>query len=98
MKKRFIYCIVLISLFPVVAGQAFADGMGLGSARDFRCHGKIVSIGDTQYDVMKKCKEPTSKAKFDSVWVYDFGPYRLTYYVIFLDGRVHRIRTATGSK
>ena len=88
--------IVLAALILAVAGNVFADG--LGSAGDFRCRGKIVSIGDTQYDVMKKCKKPTYEARNGGVWVYDFGPYRLTYYVVFLDGRVHRIRTAPHSR
>ena len=98
MKRKKCFAIVLMALILAVAGNAFADGMGLGSARDFRCRGKIVSIGDTQYDVMKKCKKPTYEARRGDVWVYDFGPYRLTYYVIFLDGRIHRIRTAPHSR
>ncbi len=98
MKGKKCFGIVLMVLIIAVAGQVFADGMGMGSARDFRCRGKIVSIGDTQYTVMKKCHKPTYEARNGSVWVYDYGPYRLTYYVIFLDGRVHRIRTAPHSR
>ena len=96
MKGRKCFGIVLTVLIIAVAGNAFADS--LGSASDFRCRGKIVATGDTKYDVMKKCKKPTFEAKFGNTWVYDFGPYRLTYYVIFLDGRVHRIRTAPHSR
>ena len=96
MKGKNCFCIVLMTLIIAVAGNVFADS--LGSASDFRCRGKIVSTGDTQYDVMKKCKKPAYEARNGNVWVYDFGPYRLTYYVVFLDGRVHRIRTAPHSR
>ncbi len=96
MKRKKCFGIVLMALILAVAGNVFADS--LGSADNFRCRGKIVSIGDTQYDVMKKCKKPTYEAKRNNTWVYDLGPYRLTYYVIFLDGRVHRIRTAPHSR
>ena len=98
MKRKTGFGIVLMMLMIAFTANAFADGMGMGSARDFRCRGKIVSIGDTKYTVMKKCQKPTYEAKNGNTWVYDFGPYRLTYYVIFSDGRVHRIRTATNSR
>ena len=93
MKKRMAYFIILVSLLLVYARPAVSDS--LSDSSSFRCRGKIVNNRDTQYSVMKKCGKPTHEARSGNVWVYDFGPYRFVYYVIFVDGRVNRIKVGS---
>ena len=90
MKKRTVCFIILVSLSLIYARPAVSDS--LADSSSFRCRGKVVSNRDTQYSVEKKCGKPTSEARSGNVWVYDFGPYRFVYYVIFVDGRVNRIK------
>ena len=54
--KRFAFIISLSLLI-------LASGYDLSFA--FRCSGRIVSVGDTKFDVIKKCGEPS----FKDTWV-----------------------------
>jgi hypothetical protein len=69
--------------------------------------GKNISLGDSRFDVLVKCGVPTEsgpvgvddagqmgRARVDgNAWMYDFGPDRFTYHLIFRNGRVSAIRT-----
>ena len=112
MKKRYLASALVVAIALVLTQSM--------SAWALRCHGRIVSPGDTRYDVASKCGEPTAieernEAYFggyapgltpfgivafpavESIlieeWIYNFGPTRLMYYLIFENGRLKRIET-----
>ncbi len=70
----------------------------------FYCGHQLVSIGDTTYEVQSKCGPPVFVDHADSlcarrsgpaseVWTYDFGPSDLVHMAMFLDGRLHKVKT-----
>jgi hypothetical protein len=71
-----------------------------------RCDGRLVQVGDRQYDVLRLCGEPGYRTPlyflggYAPVWVpqveewqYNFGPHRLIRVLRFQDGRLTQIRT-----
>jgi len=70
------------------------------------CDGGVVSEGDTQMDVLKRCGSPTYQTQPDELytkhpgairqstvvdWVFNFGPRRFMYTITFVGGRVAEI-------
>jgi hypothetical protein len=69
--------------------------------------GKIISLGDSRFDVLVKCGTPQESGRFDvdqdgqrehalldgNEWTYNFGADRFTYTIRFRNGRVTDIRT-----
>ena len=90
MKAGFMRC--MFSAFLLIASANLADAIDLNDADQCECKNKIVSIGDTKYDVIEKCGEPSSRETNGSVWVYDFGSTKFVYYITFVDDIVERIQ------
>ena len=90
MKKRFMTCMLSASLF--VALVSFAYGINLDDSSECECSNGSVKIGDSKYDVIKKCGEPTSREDLGAVWVYDFGSKRFICYIRFAGDTVKRIQ------
>ena len=68
-----------ILAFGVLAGATvFADGM--------RCGGDLVEIGDTEYQVLRKCGQPSYKAA--NRWIYDRGVGRFIKILTFGNGKL----------
>ncbi len=65
-------------LLVVTAATVFAAGM--------RCGGKLVAIGDTEYQVLRKCGEPSYKAA--NRWIYDRGAGRFIKILKFGNGKL----------
>jgi Protein of unknown function (DUF2845) len=83
------------------------------------CENRVVSEGDSSFDVLAKCGPPTAQSQrleelllsetvFQGgqqvvvtrrilvpvdVWLYNFGPHRLLYELLFRDDRLKEIRT-----
>ena len=99
MKKGFMTG--MISAFLFVALVNFAYSIDLYDSSDWKCSNGILNIGDSKYDVIKKCGEPTFREEFgeptvredhETVWVYDFGSTKFIYYITFDGDRVERIQ------
>jgi hypothetical protein len=90
MKKGFMMC--MISAFLFVGLMSFAYGIDLDDSSECECSNGIVNIGDSKYDVIKKCGEPTSREDRGTVWVYDFGSTRFIHYITFAGDTVERIQ------
>jgi hypothetical protein len=82
----------MISAFLFVALVNFAYGVDLYDSSDWKCSNGILNIGDSKYDVIKKCGEPTSREDRETVWVYDFGSTKFIYYITFDGDTVERIQ------
>lgn len=66
--------IVATSLFMALsAPDVFATSM--------RCGGKLVEIGDNEYQVLNKCGRPTYE--HGNRWIYDRGPGRFLKILVF---------------
>ncbi len=94
MKKFMIILVCFLVLSPL-------------ESQAFRCKNKLVSEGDTKYDVLMKCGEPTQKDMEQitrwtyigyqfiivEIWLYNLGPRRLIQIIEFQSNRVVNIRT-----
>jgi hypothetical protein len=68
-----------ILVFGVLAATTvFADGM--------RCGGDLVEIGDTEYEVVRKCGQPSYKEA--NRWIYDRGVGRYIKILKFGNGKL----------
>jgi hypothetical protein len=64
----------MISAFLFVALVNFAYGVDLYDSSDWKCSNGILNIGDSKYDVIKKCGEPTFREEFGEPTVQkEFG-------------------------
>ena len=86
MYKYAVILIFIISLLLIRIETTMA-------ANTFNCRSKFVSLGETQLEVKRKCGEPTSRNRYDTMWIYDFGPSYFVIYVKFANGKVNRIKT-----
>jgi hypothetical protein len=86
MKKR------ACSFALFVAALAFAGTASAASGGSIRCGGHLLTgedrRGPTQYEVLKKCGEPTVRQS--SIWIYD-RPGRPKKILYFDGGRLERI-------
>ncbi|MFQ5993922.1 MAG: DUF2845 domain-containing protein [Acidiferrobacterales bacterium] len=55
-------------------------------AATMRCGSRLVEVGDTEYEVLKKCGPPAYKQH--NQWIYDRGAGRFLKIVVFGNGRV----------
>jgi hypothetical protein len=77
-------------------------------AEAFSCRQRLVSVGDTAYEVRAKCGPPTYEGVYEVTrtpeegtavtraitrWTYDFGSSRLIRILTFEDGRLRRIES-----
>ena len=68
-----------IVVFGVLAAiTVLADGM--------RCGNSLVEIGDTEYEVIRKCGQPSYKNA--NQWIYDRGPGRFIKILNFGNGKL----------
>jgi hypothetical protein len=78
------------------------------SESTLRCKNDIVSLGDTQYEVLSKCGDPVHKATVGEQkqrrpggadympveeWTYNFGPTSFIYVLQFTGGKLTDIIT-----
>ncbi|QKT03714.1 DUF2845 domain-containing protein [Ectothiorhodospiraceae bacterium 2226] len=82
-------------------GWAFSAAAEAG----LRCDGRLVQLGDRQYDVLSLCGEPDYQTPLYASahpyllvpqveeWQYNFGPHRFIRILRFQDGRLTQIRT-----
>jgi hypothetical protein len=88
--KRIGICFVLAAFFLLpFAGQALAE---LDDYSVIQCPGGIISVGDTRFEVMEKCGEPTRVEDYGNIWIYDYGPTEFVRYITFVDDEVERIQ------
>jgi hypothetical protein len=87
-----------LSLSNASAQVLLAVGLLPGSAVDaqetaMRCGNDLVDIGDSVYEVLTKCGEPTFIVA--NMWIYDPGPTQFTRQVTFdLEGTVLSVEVA----
>ena len=68
----------ILAFGVLAATTVFADGM--------RCGGAIVEIGDTEYEVVRKCGQPSYKNA--NRWIYDRGVGRFIKILNFGNGKL----------
>jgi hypothetical protein len=72
MKKGFMTGMISLFLFVVLVN--FAHSIDLYDSSDWKCSNGILNIGDSKYDVINKCGEPTSREEFGEPTVQkEFG-------------------------
>ncbi len=71
-----------ILVFGVLAATTVFAGM--------RCGGRLVEIGDTEYEVLRKCGEPSHKEA--NQWIYDRGAGSFIKILKFGNGKLQFIR------
>jgi hypothetical protein len=79
---------LMLLLGTLAMHQAFAD--------TFRCGTKLVDVGDSEYDLLDRCGEPS--ARDGNRWIYDRGPEQLTIIVKVGEGVVRSINTESSEK
>jgi hypothetical protein len=83
MKKSALKLVVLLTL-TAMSLPALASG-------SLRCGTKLVEQGMSKEDVVKICGEPTTKEKYDTVWIYDRNPSEMLKVLTFVNGEVEFI-------
>ncbi len=96
MNKLSICTIGILTLFFLSVSVAKADE--LSQEDSYNCPRGVVSFGDTEFQVIKKCGEPTLKTDMETVWVYNRGPSYFVYYIKFSSGVVLRIHSGDRGK
>ena len=76
---------LIVSATCVAQGLDTADGM--------RCGSDLVSVGDTEFDVLSRCGEPASKD--GNQWTYEQDEGTLVKYLIFMGGKVAAVRVGS---
>ena len=93
MKKIWLLIIVLLFMY----GEAY-------SSDSFRCSNDIVSVGDSEVEVIMKCGDPISKEVTRSgkikveKWCYDKGAGDFIYVLIFHGGILKYVEQSGRSK
>lgn len=96
MRKRNVYCIVLVPMLLILVGTAFAlpPAEPLSS---FQCTGGVASVGDSKSDVITKCGEPNRvqkiKGNIREQWTYNFSAAKKLYYLEFQHGKLETIQS-----
>jgi hypothetical protein len=95
-KRKVIPMKLVITYFTVLVflGIGFGGTTSVFAAEEassIMCDNGVVNIGDTDADVQDACGEPNSRNYELNEWVYNFGPSRPVYTVIFKEGKVLRI-------
>ena len=83
----------LKDLTGLLAGLTVSAGglaQGMDTADGMRCGSDLVSVGDTEFDVVNRCGEPAFKD--GNRWAYEQGEGTLVKYVILRGGKVASIR------
>ena len=86
MKLATTYLILMLGTLSMQ--QACADSL--------RCGTDLVDVGDSEYDLLDKCGEPS--AREGNKWVYDRGPDTLTMIVRVGEGVIQSIYTESSEK
>jgi len=92
MKKCNVYLIILAIPFVISLNIDFA--LAAEEVSSIICANGVVNIMDMDYTVRDICGEPKSKS--ENQWVYNFGPTKPVYTVIFKKGLVERILKEEG--
>ena len=74
---------LMLMLGTLTIYQAGADSL--------RCGDKLVNVGDSEYELLDRCGEPS--AREDNGWVYERGSGELTMIVKVSEGVVRSIQT-----
>jgi hypothetical protein len=83
-------------LTGLLAGLTVSAGVlaqGMDTADGMRCGSDLISVGDTEFDVVNSCGEPAFKD--GNRWAYEQGEGTLVKYVIFMGGQVASIRVGS---
>ena len=93
--RNMLYFGVTFALLLAFAGKSHSlDFNSLADQSSFRCSGGVVSVGDSDRDVLEKCGDP-----IEIVRIQDYGPIYIffheqatfMYYLEFLNGKLQRI-------
>ncbi len=84
---------LLTGLLTGLVVSAAGVAQGLDTADGMRCGSDLISVGDTEFDVVSSCGEPASKD--GNQWAYEQGQGTLVKYVIFMGGKVASIRVGS---
>jgi hypothetical protein len=86
MKRAITFLVFLLGTLAI--HQACADSL--------RCGTKLVDVGDSVYELLEKCGEPS--AREGNRWIYDRGPEKLKMIVRVGEGVVRSIHTESSEK
>lgn len=92
MKKCAAYFLILA--IPLVISLNADFALAAEEVSFMMCANGVVNIMDMDYTVRDVCGEPDSKS--EDQWVYNFGPTKPVYTVIFKKGLVERILKDAG--
>ena len=99
MKRIMLYFGVTFALLIAFAGKSNSlDFSSLADQSSYRCSGGVVSVGDSDRDVRKKCGDPLEigrRQDFGPIWIYYEDQAKFMYYLAFLNGKLQRIVGAT---
>jgi hypothetical protein len=92
-KIRFLVFVFLLQMFFIHPSMFAIEGDDVDT---LQCGDRVINIGDSRYEVLEKCGEPTNKEGFrENLWIYDFGSSGFVYYLTFTGDRLERIQTGT---
>ena len=86
MKRATTFLMLLLGTLAM--HQACADSL--------RCGTKLVDVGDSVYELLDRCGEPS--AREGNRWIYDRGPEKLKMIVRVGEGVVQSIHTESSEK
>ena len=89
MKRIGIFLILAAFFLLPFVGQALAE---LDDYSVIQCPGGIISVGDTRFEVVEKCGEPTRVEDNGDIFIYDYGPTEFVRYITFVEDKVERIQ------
>jgi len=92
MKKCTAYFLILA--IPLMLSLNIDAALAAEEVSFLMCANGVVNIMDMDDTVLDICGEPDSKS--ENRWVYNFGPTKPVYTVIFKDGLVARILKDAG--
>ena len=99
MKRIMLYFGVTFAMLIAFAGKSNSlDFSSLADQSSYRCSGGVVSVGDSDRDVRKKCGDPLEigrRQDFGPIWIYYEDQAKFMYYLAFLNGKLQRIVGAT---
>jgi hypothetical protein len=94
MRKGNIGVLVFVFLLQMFVIQSSTFAIDRQDVSTLECSGGIVNVGDSRFEVLEKCGEPTKKeGSQEYLWIYDFGSSRFVYYLTFTGDRLDRIQT-----
>jgi hypothetical protein len=98
MKRIMLHFGVTFALLIAFAGKSNPlDFSSLADQSSYRCSGGVVSVGDSDRDVRKKCGDPLEIERIQDyglIWIYYHEQATFMYYLELLNGKLQRIVSA----